>query len=126
MGLGKTIQTLALMANAREHGETRPFLIICPTSVVNNWQREAQKFTPQMDVLVHHGQDRDKGKAFTKAVTNSAAVISSYGLLHRDLKTLQQVQWAGVILDEAQNIKNPETKTISGPHETWMHISVWP
>ncbi|MGD8387284.1 MAG: DEAD/DEAH box helicase [Desulfobacteraceae bacterium] len=110
MGLGKTIQTLALMANAREHGEVRPFLIICPTSVVNNWLREAETFTPRMDVLVHHGQDRIKDEAFTEAATKHFAVVSSYGLLHRDLKTLKGVQWAGVILDEAQNIKNPETK----------------
>ena len=110
MGLGKTIQTLALMANAREHGEKRPFLIICPTTVVNNWLREAGRFTPEVTMLVHHGADRIKGKAFERAATRHNAVISSYGLLYRDRSFLAQVHWAGVVLDEAQNIKNPETK----------------
>ncbi|MFZ7112267.1 MAG: DEAD/DEAH box helicase [Desulfatiglandales bacterium] len=110
MGLGKTIQILALVARERERGETRPVLIICPTSVVNNWRKEAERFTPHLDVLVHHGLGRQKRTTFRNTARSRALIISSYGLLHRDLETLKEVDWAGVVLDEAQNIKNPETK----------------
>ena len=110
MGLGKTIQTLAMLQREREMGEKRAVLLICPTSVVNNWRKEAERFTPDLTVLIHHGADRMKTAAFRKAATASALVISSYGLLQRDLEFLSKVPWAGIVLDEAQNIKNPETK----------------
>jgi hypothetical protein len=115
MGLGKTIQTLALIqryqAEQREAGsQARPVLLICPTSVVGNWQKEAARFTPELAVLVHHGITRAKGDAFRKAARDYAIVLSSYALLHRDFEILREISWAGVILDEAQNIKNPETK----------------
>jgi SNF2 family DNA or RNA helicase len=110
MGLGKTVQTLALIERNRYDSENRPVLLVCPTTVVNNWQKEAFKFTPQLPVLVHHGIGRYKEDKFKKQVMNHAIVIMSYGLLLRDLKFLQEVDWAGIVLDEAQNIKNPETK----------------
>ncbi len=110
MGLGKTVQTLALLQRMREAGESRPALLICPTSVVGNWRKEATRFTPQLPVMVHHGTGRDKGEAFAAQAQTCAMVLSSYGLLHRDLSSLQGVEWAAVILDEAQNIKNAETK----------------
>jgi SNF2 family DNA or RNA helicase len=110
MGLGKTIQTLALIQHARECGENRPVLLVCPTSVVNNWHKEAAKFTPELPVLVHHGAARKRGEPFAKSAAEHAIVISSYALLHRDQEMLKSVEWAGVILDEAQNIKNPETR----------------
>ncbi len=110
MGLGKTVQTLALLQEERNRGEKRPVLLICPTSVVNNWRKEAEQFTPGLPVHVHHGADRLKTTAFRKAAKGSALVISSYGLLFRDIALLSKQEWAGVILDEAQNIKNPETK----------------
>ncbi len=110
MGLGKTIQTLALIQKKREEGEERPFLLICPTSVVNNWKREAEKFTPRLDVLVHHGSDRRKKERFQKEAARHAMVLSSYGLLTRDIDFLREVSWAGIVLDEAQNIRNHETK----------------
>ena len=110
MGLGKTAQALTLIAREREVGETRPVLVICPTSVINNWVKESQKFTPELSVLVHHGVGRRKRETFIKQVADHALVVSSYGLLHRDLEFLQAVPWASIILDEAQNIKNPETK----------------
>jgi SNF2 family DNA or RNA helicase len=77
---------------------------------VNNWQKEAGRFTPELPVMVHHGSDRMTGGSFHKAAKNRAIVISSYGLLRRDIKYLQRVNWRAVILDEAQRIKNPETK----------------
>ena len=110
MGLGKTVQTLALVQEERNRGEKRPVLLICPTSVVNNWRKEAEQFTPGLPVHVHHGADRLKTTAFRKAATASVLVISSYGLLFRDIASLSKQEWAGVILDEAQNIKNPETR----------------
>lgn len=110
MGLGKTIQTLAMVQRDREKGEKKAVLLICPTSVVNNWRKEAERFTPDLAVMVHHGSDRMKTTAFRKAASASAMVISTYGLLQRDLEMLTKVPWAGIILDEAQNIKNPETK----------------
>jgi superfamily II DNA or RNA helicase len=110
MGLGKTIQTLALLERCREQGETRPVLLICPTSVINNWRKESEKFTPAIRTMIHHGNERHKETAFLKAVEASSLIISSYGLMVRDYKILSKVNWGGVILDEAQFIKNPATK----------------
>ncbi|MBS3920109.1 MAG: DEAD/DEAH box helicase [Deltaproteobacteria bacterium] len=110
MGLGKTIQALALIQRDWQLETKRPALLICPTSVVSNWQKEASRFTPELPVMVHHGIARTKGKEFKKSALKHAIVISSYALAHRDFETLKEVQWAGVVLDEAQNIKNPETK----------------
>ena len=113
MGLGKTIQTLALVQRDWEasppYGE-RPVLLVCPTSVVGNWQKEAARFTPGLPVMVHHGVERKRGAEFEEAVRGQAVVISSYALLHRDIEHLRNVSWAGIVLDEAQNIKNPQTK----------------
>lgn len=110
MGLGKTIQMLALVQRDREAGETRPALLVCPTSVINNWKREAARFAPGLSVLVHHGTGRAKGEAFSRAAANHAMVVTSYGLLLRDIKTIRSTQWSGIVLDEAQNIKNSQTK----------------
>ena len=110
MGLGKTIQTLALIQRDWRANGHRPVLLVCPTSVMNNWQKETSRFTPRLPALVHHGPDRKRGAAFKREAERHAIVVSSYGLVHRDLKTLREVKWSGVVLDEAQNIKNPETK----------------
>jgi len=110
MGLGKTIQTLALIQREWESGNRRPVLLICPTSVVSNWQKEAGRFTPSLPVMVHHGIERKKGEEFKSKAAGQAIVISSYALLHRDFGTFKEIDWNGVVLDEAQNIKNPETK----------------
>ncbi len=110
MGLGKTIQALALIQREWGSDGKRPVLLVCPTSVIGNWQKEAARFTPNLPVMVHHGVTRTKGEAFKNEVQKHAIVVSSYALLHRDIEVLQSVSWAGVILDEAQNIKNPETK----------------
>ncbi len=124
MGLGKTIQTLALIQHDLEQVEekidrrkdskpikaSKPVLLVCPTSVINNWKKEASRFTPELSVMVHHGISRKKEEEFKKEAMSHAIVISSYGLLQRDVKFLKGVSWAGVVLDEAQNIKNPETK----------------
>lgn len=110
MGLGKTVETLALIQRDWKSNNTQPVLLVCPTSVVGNWQKEAARFTPDLPVMVHHGIARAKGEAFKEEATKQALVVSSYALLHRDFEILKNVPWSGVILDEAQNIKNPETR----------------
>lgn len=110
MGLGKTIQALAIIQKEREAGESRPVLLVCPTSVVNNWKKEAERFTPDLPMLVHHGSDRRKMEHFKQAASHQAIVVSTYSLLQKDIAFIQDIHWAGVILDEAQNIKNPETR----------------
>ncbi len=110
MGLGKTVQTLALIQREWRAGRRLPVLLVCPTSVVGNWEKEAVRFTPELPVLVHHGLARRRGGALRREAQRHAIVLSSYPLLHRDLEALQQVRWSGLVLDEAQNIKNPETK----------------
>ena len=110
MGLGKTIQALALIQRDWEQNGRRPSLLICPTSVVRNWQKEAERFTPDLPVMVHHGLGRRKGERLREEAERHALVVSSYALLSRDFDALNAVPWAGVILDEAQNVKNPEAK----------------
>jgi superfamily II DNA or RNA helicase len=111
MGLGKTIQTLALLRHDQEQGQLRgPVLLVCPTSVVSNWQKEAERFTPGLRVLIHQGPDRLRGEAFAEELERTDMVVTSYALLRRDAEMLQDVEWYGVVLDEAQNIKNPEAK----------------
>jgi SNF2 family DNA or RNA helicase len=110
MGLGKTIQTLALVLKRRAGGERRPFLLVCPMSVVGNWVKEAARFAPELAVSVHHGVERARGPAFKSEIKGKALVVTSYSLLHRDAELFKGARWAGVVLDEAQNVKNPETK----------------
>ena len=109
MGLGKTIQALAHLKHEREPARCAG-LLICPTSVIGNWQQEAARFAPGLPVLVHHGVARAREEARCSRRRRHALVISSYGLLHRDIETLATCTWSGIILDEAQNIKNPESK----------------
>ncbi|NET25524.1 DEAD/DEAH box helicase [Okeania sp. SIO1I7] len=111
MGLGKTIQTIAFLLNQQEQELLEaPTLLVCPTSVLGNWEREVKKFGPTLKVIVHHGDKRAKGKEFLKVVKDKHLVITSYALLYRDEKILQTIKWQAVIVDEAQNIKNPEAK----------------
>lgn len=110
MGLGKTVQTLALLKKMQLEGETRPILLICPTSVMENWRRETERFLPGVKVMLQHGTKRLRSEKFISATQKHSLVISSYALLHRDSNLYSKINWAGVILDEAQNIKNPDTR----------------
>ena len=110
MGLGKTIQALALIARERERGERRPVLLVCPTSVLTNWAREAARFVPDVPVHVHHGASRSVSGTFAEEAAAAGIVVTSYNLLYRDYGSIRQTAWAGIILDEAQNIKNPDTR----------------
>ncbi|MDT7789542.1 MAG: hypothetical protein QOF58_7961 [Pseudonocardiales bacterium] len=110
MGLGKTVQLLALESLNRSHGKRPPTLLICPMSVVGNWQREAARFTPELSVHVHHGADRLDGDALREAVESHDLVLTTYALAARDADALNDLTWDRVVLDEAQNIKNSATR----------------
>ncbi|MEM7799262.1 MAG: DEAD/DEAH box helicase [Chloroflexota bacterium] len=113
MGLGKTIQTLTMIQRLKEEASgrfDRPILLVCPTSVVTNWDLERQKFTPDLNAHVHQGADRLRGEALIEAIEQADMVLTSFALVRRDAETLGTVDWQGVILDEAQNIKNANTK----------------
>ncbi len=109
MGLGKTVQVLALLAHERERGTAAPTLLVCPMSVVGNWQREAQRFVPSLRVLVHHGNSRLRGAQLRAAVADADLVLTTYALLARDLEHLREPLWERIVLDEAQHIKNANT-----------------
>ncbi len=87
-----------------------PTLLICPMSLVGNWQREAARFTPELSVHVHHGADRLAGPELAAAVGAADLVITTYGVATRDRAALAQVPWVRVVCDEAQNIKNAATR----------------
>ena len=108
MGLGKTIQALSLVQKIKNEEGSKPSLVVAPTSVLANWEREAEKFTPGLKTLVWHGQDR-KERADLLAGTD--LVLTSYALVRRDVEELSKVGFRYVILDEAQNIKNADSAT---------------
>ena len=140
MGLGKTIQVLCHLLQVRSAGEHPPALLVCPTSLVENWRREAEKFAPSLRVYVHHGAGRIRERpstplpiadaedalpadddpstpvpeagegAFSAAVAGMDLVVTTYPLALRDAEMLAKVSWDTLILDEAQNIKNPEAR----------------
>ena len=111
MGLGKSPQTLALLAAERDGGTaTGPTLLICPMSLVGNWQHEAARFTPELAVHVHHGSDRLAGPELAAAAAAADLVITTYGVATRDRAALAQVPWSRLVCDEAQNIKNAATR----------------
>lgn len=115
MGLGKTIQLIAYFLSAKEEalekGNTiKPCLIICPTSVLGNWQKELEKFAPNLLVKLHYGPNRVKGEAFDSFVKGADVILTSYALSHLDEEELTNVHWDAICLDEAQNIKNADTK----------------
>ncbi len=111
MGLGKTPQLIAFVLHLKsEEMLSKPTLVICPTSVLNNWEREVRKFAPTLSTLIHHGDKRSKGKTFSREIKDKNLVITSYSLAFRDQATFEAIEWQGVVLDEAQNIKNPQAK----------------
>jgi superfamily II DNA or RNA helicase len=105
MGLGKTLQTLAVILDRAPQG---PSLVIAPTSVGFNWVREAQRFTPSLDVHLYRETERAD---FLQAVGPNSLVVCSYGLALRDAEALAGIEWTTLVLDEAQAIKNSRSKT---------------
>jgi hypothetical protein len=108
MGLGKTIQSLSLLQKVSNEEGRKPSLVVAPTSVLANWEREAERFTPGLKTVVWHGQDR---KERVEDLKGADLVLTSYALVRRDLEALSQVGFRYVILDEAQNIKNADSAT---------------
>ena len=107
MGLGKTAQLLALLVHERESDRAvGPTLVVCPLSVVRNWEAETERFTPTLTIAVHHGPDRLKGDDF-KVTTD--IVVTTYATASRDVATLAKVGWERLVADEAQHVKNAET-----------------
>jgi hypothetical protein len=112
MGLGKTVELLSLLSKdgISDTQLPRPTLLICPMSLVGNWEREAERFTPDLRVHVHHGADRLTGPELTSALNAADLVITTYGLVARDRAALTEIGWRRVVCDEAQNIKNSATR----------------
>ena len=106
MGLGKTVQTLALIIS--QTGATKPSLLVAPSSLLSTWLDEAKKFTPSLKACVQHGKDRETESTVLAAYD---LVITSYALLHRDAEMYSNMDWNGIVLDEAHFIKNNRTKT---------------
>ncbi|TXK73406.1 DEAD/DEAH box helicase [Paenibacillus sp. N3.4] len=114
MGLGKTIQWITYLLTVKEQEQPdTPSLLICPTSVLGNWQMELKRFAPSLKVHLHYGPQRLKGPAFNAVVGKVDLVLTSYTLSHLDELELSSVAWNSICLDEAQNIKNAYTKQAS-------------
>lgn len=112
MGLGKTIQFIAYLCCVKEEarGEAGPSLLICPTSVIGNWEKELRRFAPSLNVHLHYGGKREHGEELAEAASRSDLVITSYSLAQLDEDDLVAIDWHSLCLDEAQNIKNVYTK----------------
>ncbi len=110
MGLGKTVQALALLLHEKAAGQSRPALLVGPMSIMGNWLREARRFAPSLRCRLHHGAERPRGEDFDASLKDVDLLITSYTLLHRDYADFRRIVWSGIILDEAQNIKNPGTR----------------
>ena len=114
MGLGKTLQALALLQKAKEKNKKETSLVVCPTSVVFNWENEIEKFAPGLSCLKLSGTDR---KELFKEIPKYDIVITSYALVRRDIKELKKHEFRYVILDESQNIKNADSQTAQAVKE---------
>ena len=103
MGLGKTIQVISLILKMKEEGTlTKPVLVICPTTLMGNWMKELQMFAPSLDAVVYHGAERQLD-------IKHDVILTTYAIMRIDVEELKKQQWGMVIVDEAQNIKNPDT-----------------
>lgn len=107
MGLGKTVQTLALIQTMTEENPIAgPVLIVCPTSLVRNWEAEAKKFTPSLNILLIGGADREQ---LIRELPKYKIVITSYAVIKRDIELYKDIEFELLVLDEAQHIKNSDT-----------------
>ena len=103
MGLGKTIQAISLILKTKEEGNLKnPVLVVCPTTLVGNWHKECARFAPSLNVSIYHGVER------SLEVEEADVFVTTYGLLRNDIEKFREKSWDFVIIDEAQNIKNPD------------------
>ena len=109
MGLGKTIEAIVSFLDARRDGVTGPFLVVCPMSIMLKWLHEARRFAPSLSSWIYHGLERPHGADFIAKANRKDICITSYQMLAAEIESIGQIRWAIVALDEAQNIKNPET-----------------
>ena len=106
MGLGKTHEVMAFMMGLREHeGIEGPFLVVCPTTVLSHWDRKIRDHAPGLNPVLYHTPDRD----LEKIGTNGSVLLTSYGILRRDIEKLKEIPFSLAVFDEIQNIKNPRT-----------------
>lgn len=111
MGLGKTVQVIALLAHLKEMGELKPSLIVVPKTLMTNWQREIERFCPEISLIYHHqGPDRSRNETF---LSNCEVVLVTYQTLRIDQRILGTIDWRAVVCDEAQNVKNPSAQVTS-------------
>jgi len=118
MGLGKTIELIAFLLSEQEKSDDKsldmtrqsPVLLVCPMSVVGNWQREMERFAPDLRVLMHYGLGRLSGQNFREAAEKADVVVTTYSLAQRDEADLSAFCWSHIVLDEAQSIKNQSAR----------------
>lgn len=104
MGLGKTLQALTFLQHCIEQSSTETHLIVCPTSLIYNWESEIQKFTPSLKYHIHYGIDRHLSD---EKFTENSLIITSYGMVRSDIEHLSKLNFGYLLLDESQAIKNP-------------------
>ena len=103
MGLGKTIQVISLILKMKENGDLKkPVLVICPTTLMGNWKKELEMFAPSLDAVIYHGSERQLD-------INHDVILTTYAIMRIDVEELKKHTWSVIIVDEAQNIKNPDT-----------------
>ncbi len=107
MGLGKTVQALSFLQHYKDHFGKLSALVVCPTTLMFNWENEIKKFTPSLTYVIHHGGDRTRSK---EIVSQFNVIITTYGTLRSDIKLLSEQPFDYVVLDESQAIKNPASK----------------
>ncbi|MDP4267769.1 MAG: SNF2-related protein [Bacteroidota bacterium] len=107
MGLGKTVQVISYILKLKEENKLdKPILVVCPTTLVGNWQKECEKFGPSLNVSIFHGTERNLD---TNHLDNVDIIITTYGILRIETERFKEFEWKIVVIDEAQNIKNPDT-----------------
>lgn len=116
MGLGKTLMTIALHLH-RQKEHSGPTLVVCPASLLGNWEAELARFAPEVEVRRHHGAERDVEGA-------SGVVLTTYGTMRRDTELLSAVSWGLVVADEAQHVKNAASATAKALREIPSHARV--
>lgn len=112
MGLGKTLQAIALILSYIEENkyERKPVIVVAPTSLIYNWEREVEKFTPELRAMVIYGNQRDRVNLI-KSIEEADVVITSYAIMAKDIDYYRSIEFSYCFIDEAQQIKNPKTSS---------------